>query len=263
MARLTEKQLREKYPDWFKHEKVQESQPTDIVTQVIKNRKLVEVGAGDPGKQKDSFAYVQTEVDLTRKRIGFVGAHGWDKVNYPKVEKDLATIHTAKKLDFMIMESNNTGIHVIDSLKYIHKVPVIGIYTSKNIKSEEIIRKGMTMDKNDMVTWINSKRQKKQLVFPGQLSPGLKKLKNQFDSFVKKVTPGGTTTYQAEGEEHDDFVMAAMINLFFVRTRLFKEGGKGHVAVPFSYGNKVEVDQIGTALKPHQYLLSSSVYQPK
>ncbi len=187
--------------------------------------KTVRVGSGDPGRFKDSFAFILMEYLPKENVIHVLGAYGWKNIDYPTVEKDIARIHKIKALDFFICESNNTGIHVIESLQKIHGIPVIGITTSNQIKSPEIIRKGRTMDKVEMVGWINNKRQKNQILFPKKKTTGILTLLAQLNSFVRMTTPAGLTTYRAEGHEHDDVAMAFMVGLFYIRRSIIKDFG--------------------------------------
>ncbi len=225
--------------------------------------KNVRIGSGDPGRFRDAFAFVLTEFIATTNVIHILGAHAWQGLDYPRVERDITDIHKKKKLDFFICEQNNTGIHVIESLQKIHGIPVIGITSSNRITSEQIIRKGKTMDKVEMVGWVNNKRLKNQILFPKKLTKGILTLLAQLNSFVRKTTPAGYTTFQADGTEHDDFVMALLVNLFFIRRSIMHDFGKYKRALVTRKFNPEPSDTVGSGLSGSQYLIGSSSIIPE
>lgn len=205
---------------------------------------IYRIGSGDPGRFKDSFAFVLTEFERMKNKIYVKGARDWKDEEYPKVEAELARIHEEKELDFFIVEQNNTGIHVLESLRIIHHVPVIGINSAREVKDPAKIRKGKTMDKVEHTGWINEKRADGTIVFPKVDTPGTKKLFNQLNTFVRKTTPSGQTTYAAEGAQPDDYVMAFMVNTFFIRRHLMKDLKIRRLVL-----NKKHSDRYGQELK--------------
>lgn len=225
--------------------------------------KNIRVGSGDPGRFRSSFAFVLTEFMAQTNVIHILGAHAWEGQDYPRVERDITSIHEKKKLDFFICEKNNTGIHVIESLQKIHGIPVIGITSSNRITSEKIIRLGKTMDKVEMVGWVNNKRLKNQIIFPKTLTKGLLTLLAQLNSFVRKTTPAGYTTYQADGTEKDDFVMAFLVNLFFIRRSIMHDFGKYKRALVTRKFDPSPSDTIGSGLSGSQYLIGSQTIIPE
>lgn len=223
----------------------------------------IRVAGADPGRFKDSFAFVLLEYVSQDNVIHILGAHGWTGTNYPEVESDISIIHKKKKIDFLVCEKNNTGIHVIESLQKQHDIPVIGITSSNQIKSPKIIRQGKTMDKTEMVGWINNKRQKDQILFPKNKTQGIMTLLAQLNSFVRKTTPAGLTTYRAEGEEHDDFVMAFMVALFFIRRAIIKDFGK-YKRTMLSRKYEIEGDDLfGSGIPDGAILTGSTISSPE
>lgn len=223
----------------------------------------VRVAGADPGRFRDTFAFVLLEYVPDGNVIHVLGAHGWTNVDYPKVEQDITKIHRTKKIDFLICEQNNTGIHVIESLRKTHGIPVIGITSAAQIKSQQVINKGKTMDKVEMVGWINNKRQKNQILFPKNKTKGIMTLLAQLNSFVRKTTQAGHTSYQAEGEEHDDFVMAFMVALFYIRRAIIKDFGRYKRALVTRKFNVEPSDTIGSGLSGSQYLIGSQTIIPE
>lgn len=185
----------------------------------------------DPGKIHDSFAAIDITVKPKDKEIYINDAVGWLQENYPQMEKDIAQLHELIHFDKIICESNNTGVHVIDSLIKIHHVPILGITTSKNIKSDKVRKKGTTMDKNEMITWIKKKKQAGKIFFPKKKTPGLSKLNNQLAAFVRKTTEAGSVSYGSEGKEHDDFAMAFIIGCYYIKTYLLREGSRQRIVL--------------------------------
>lgn len=202
---------------------------TDEIIREKKLNKSLRIGSGDPGRFKDAFAFVLTRFLTREKIIQVIGAFGWKDREYPEIERQIAAIHRERALDFFVCERNNTGIHVIESLVKIHQIPVIGITSSNEIKSRKIQQQGRTMDKVEHVGWINSKRQKGQILFPKEKTPGILTLIAQLNTFTRHTTPAGKTTYRAEGQNPDDFAMAFMVNTFFIRRKLMKEGYKKRI----------------------------------
>jgi len=187
------------------------------------------IGSADPGGLRDAFAFVLLKYDKTDNVIYVLGAKGWKfksgQIEYPEVEEYVANIFTQYNLDFMVIEKNASGVHVIQSMQRKFHMPIKSVTTSNNIKTDKVIRAGKTMDKTEMVGWINKKRLEGKIKFPRKKTPGILTLENQLNSFIKKATASRQITYSAEGEEHDDFVMAFMVNLFYIRRWIMKDFG--------------------------------------
>lgn len=227
--------------------------------------KSYRIGSGDPGRFNDGFAFVLTRLEKLERdwKIYVLGAKGWKGEQYPVVESELAQIHTKKSLDFFVVEQNNTGINVIESLRLRYGIPVRSVVSSNRIKSAQVIRKGQTMDKFEMRAWIEEQRQFGRILFPKQKTDGIKQLESQLASFVRKVTKSGTVTYSAEGSQHDDFVMALMVNLFFIRRKLLKDLNHNRRRI---VTKKYEVDDsnsiFGTGIPSGSIMLGRSTYHP-
>lgn len=158
-----------------------------------------------------------------------MGGHEWKfvdgQIDYPSIERQLAGIHANSSIDFIVVEKNNTGLHVIQSLTRQYRIPVYGITTANNIKNRQIIQKGDTMDKNEQIGWINQERLRGNILKPRTSTPGIQKIFSQLDSFVRKRTPGGKITYSAQGNQPDDAVMTILIGTFFIRRKIFGDMG--------------------------------------
>jgi hypothetical protein len=189
----------------------------------------VRVLSCDPGGAHDSFFATLLQADKNKRKIYVVAGHEWKfvdgQIDYPTIEKQLSQIHSESNIDFLVVEKNNTGLHVIQSLKKNYHIPVFPITTANNIKNRQVIQKGETMDKNEQVGWINQERIKGNILKPTNISVGVQKIFSQLDSFVKKKTPGGKITYSAQGNQADDAAMTILIGTFFIRRKIFGDMG--------------------------------------
>lgn len=225
------------------------------------------VGSVDPGGQLNAFAFVLTQVDLANKVIYVLGAHQWHfsdgQIDYPTVEANLAKIHSSHHLSYFACESNNTGLHVMQTMKKQYGIPTFGITTANRIKSKKIIAKGETMDKVEHVAWVNSMRLQKKILFPKQKTPGLMVLDAQLDSFVKDLPKGRkVVTYHAE-EGDDDSVMAFLINTFFIRRKLFGDMGTTKHSVAFKkFGPSNDTIDLGSGVPEGSILLDRGEMVP-
>lgn len=225
------------------------------------------VGGGDPGGLFDSFGFVLIKYVHEQKLIQVLGAHEWKfadgQIDYPGVESDIVKIHHNQNLDYFVCEKNNTGIHVIQSLKNNYNVKVFPVTTSARVKSDNVIRKGDTMDKSEHVSWINKKRQEGKIVFPKKKTKGILTLESQLNSFVREVTQGGTVRYQAEGQGHDDLVMALMVATYFLRRKIMREGGRQkRVSLSKKYVGDGSNDLFGSGIPSGARLMGRDISMP-
>lgn len=225
------------------------------------------VGTADPGGKRDSFFFVLLRVNQQERKIYIIGGHEWkfvdNQIAYPEIERDLATINDTRNLDFFVVEQNNTGIHVIQTMKNQYHIPIVAVKTSGQLKERGVILKGDTMDKTEHVGWINFMRQEKRLLISKNVTPGIRKIILQLDSFVRVRTPGGKITYQAQGEQADDAVMALMVGTHFIRRKIFGEMGvrKHHTA--FKKYNTREISRhLKSAIPSDMKLAGRSVVMP-
>lgn len=225
------------------------------------------VGTADPGGKRDSFFFVLLRVDVPKRIIYIIGGHEWkfvdNQIEYPEIERDLASINLSRNLDFFVVEQNNTGIHVIQTMKNQYHIPIIAVKTSNLLKTRATIQKGDTMDKAEHVGWINSMRQQGRIKISSNMTTGIRTIISQLDSFVRVRTPSGKITYQAQGEQPDDAVMALMVGTHFIRRKIFGEMGVGkHFTVFKKYGRKAIVNHLKTAIPADMKMLGRDVIPP-
>lgn len=159
--------------------------------------------------QKDSFALVIIEAESNKIKVK--AAYSWRGKSYLEVEKKIAELHNTNSCDYYIVEQNNVGIHVIQSLRQNHDIPnIVPVTTSKDLREPD--KKPNTMDKNEMTRWILTQIEKGELVFPSlSTSKHITELKRQLSIFEEQRTSTGSVRYSAPNGEHDDYVMALML----------------------------------------------------
>lgn len=180
----------------------------------------------DPGKHRDAFAFVGTEIldgVLTVK-----GAKRWMGRNYLQVEEDITQIHRKKPFNVYVLELNNTGTHVYEVLTQQKNLPVIPVTTTKDIKDLEKKYDNKVMDKNEMVRLMAHWFQDGSIVFPTNKTPELMELERQLTIFAEHKTETGSVSYRAQGQEHDDLVMALMLACWYARHDI---GARGLIGV--------------------------------
>lgn len=176
---------------------------------------MIKVLGLDPGKQRDSFALVSVEEDgdkyLVKNAQRFLGR------DYLEVEKTIAILHQKAKFNYIILELNNTGHHVLEVLRNQYHLPVLAVTTTKDVTDEEKKRSHQIMDKNEMVRLMMHWFQDGTIVFPRNTNQELDELKRQLSIFSEIKTESGRVSYRAEGSEHDDLVMALMLCLHHLK----------------------------------------------
>lgn len=184
--------------------------------------KPLRIAGLDPGKRKDSFAMVVTEI--FENQVYVKGVKLWLHRKYIDVENDIRKIQDTNPMDFWVLEINNTGEHVFESLVYQKEmINVIPVFTSRELKDQVKIAAGKVMSKNEIVRFClklaqNSKKgEKPSIVFPKDPSPAMRELERQWALFAEKTTEAGNTTYSAEGDEHDDATMALILAIWLGR----------------------------------------------
>ncbi len=214
----------------------------------------------DPGKQRDSFAFVGTKVE--NKAIYVLGAKRWLGRAYLDVEKEIASIHTSQPFTYYVVERNNTGEHVIEVLKRNYSLPVLAVTTGRELKTKEKIYSPKVMDKNEMVKYMIVLIQEKKLIFPKIKTMELTELDRQMSIFAEHKTDAGKFTYHAEGQEHDDLVMALMLACFIGRYYINKkEGVKKSTGVSRKFLHEDE-DLLGSGV-PEEYVVHGrAVWNP-
>ncbi|MCH9657197.1 hypothetical protein K0U27_00645 [archaeon] len=186
----------------------------------------IKILSGDPGKIRDSFFIVGTEIKQNKLYVRLsVRRQGRA---YKQVCAEYAAISKKHGFKFNLIEANNTGQFVIEELEQVHHIPVIGVTTTKDIKDEKKKNVVERMDKNENVKWFLNMKAEHRIIFPTDenCSADMLELKRQIAIFAEHKTEAGSVSYYAPGSEHDDGVMALLINCQKAKQYL-KVGGKG------------------------------------
>lgn len=178
---------------------------------------MVRIAGLDSGKSRDSSALVGIDVDHRERMIKILNAKRWLGRDYIDVEKEIAHIHQSKPFDFYMVETNNVGVHVWEVLKHKYQMPAYPVTTSKDIKDPKKQQGYKVMDKNAMVKLMLQWKAEERLLFPSSTNAELEELKRQLSIFSEHRTDSGSVSYYAEGQEHDDLVMALMLACFKAR----------------------------------------------
>lgn len=176
------------------------------------------IAALDPGKMHDSFGFVVIRVD--EDSITVRAAREWKGRDYADVERTVAKYHLKHNFDhIVVVEQNNIGVHVIETLIRQYNLPIVAVFTSKNIKDNKKVMSAKTMDKNMMANYIATLMKHTdedgnpdpKLKFPKNGSKDMKELERQVAIFAEHRTESGNVSYHASGQEHDDLAMALML----------------------------------------------------
>lgn len=189
----------------------------------------IKILSGDPGKIRDAFFIVGTEI--TNDKLYVRLAIQRKGRAYKQVCEEFADISRKHNFTFNLIEANNTGQFVIEELQQVHHISVIGVTTTKDIKDEKKKNKVERMDKNENVKWFLNMKAEHRIIFPTDknCSADMLELKRQIAIFAEHKTDAGSVSYYAPGSEHDDGVMALMINIQKVKQYLKPGGGRDHV----------------------------------
>lgn len=174
---------------------------------------MVKLGAGDPGKKKSKFGLLI--IDVLPREVRVLGAKQM-QMDYTAVEAEIDSLHKRFALHRFILELNNTGQHVIDSMKRYHpSVPVWPITTvGRALTNEDKIQGMQTMHKQGAAEYVKRLKDAGILKFPEQTTPDLEELKRQMEGFLPHITPAGHMSYYTDGEQADDLVMCLIMGCY-------------------------------------------------
>jgi len=216
----------------------------------------------DSGKRRDSFAFCGIEVK--NDNIYITGVKTWLGRNYMEVEKLISDIHDRTPFNFYCVEINNTGEQVFEELKYRYKIPnVIPTFTSANVKDQSKINSGKVMPKNQMTMWLARMFQNNRIKFPKKSNKHVDELKRQISIFSEVITESGSVSYRAEGQEHDDTVMALMLACFIGRHYIKNnEGFSQGLQITSRKFDQGQEDIYGTGVPSYAESLHREVFTP-
>ena len=213
----------------------------------------------DPGKQHDSMALVYTELD---KDVIYVKAcKRWLGKKYLKVQQEIADIHSRFDFDYIALERNGVGEPIVEGLADLD-LPIVPIYTTANLKDPAKQTSSKLMDKNSMAVLMMQLFEDDRIVFPVKKTRDIQELQRQLSIFSEHKTDAGNVSYRAQGSEHDDLVMALMLNVFVCR-HLFERTNKiKAVSRDINQELREEFDE-ESGIPPYAISMGRSVIYPK
>lgn len=212
----------------------------------------------DPGKQHDSMALVFTE--LEKDVIHVRACKRWLGKKYLKVQKEIADIHERFDFDYIALERNGVGEPIVEGLADLG-LPIVPIYTTANLKDPAKMTSSKLMDKNSMAVLMMQLFEEDRIVFPAKSTRDIDELKRQLSIFSEHKTDAGNVSYRAQGSEHDDLVMALMLNVFVCR-HLFERTNKMKAYSSDSHNQALEEWEEESGIPPYAYSLGKSVIYP-
>ena len=237
-----------------KFEEIPDTIPMDWDKPTLKSAFL------DTGGSPDFACLTMCRVDIPERIIYVTGAMFWqlsekDNVFFATIRNDIAKLHMIHKFDLMGCETNNYGRNEIESLRREYGINMVGINTTGKITDKKKIRKGLSMDKAEIVRYTNSwqqntkvdptnERKLGQIKFMKNKTPELLKVYNEVGNFVRKMPEGigatGQPKFGAEGTGHDDGVMSMLGNFHIIKTKIFRiYTGNGSVGAVPNVENRV------------------------
>lgn len=216
----------------------------------------------DPGRNKNSFAFLGGSVNEKNESIVLFLAKRWKgslQQNYVKIEKEIADRHKLKPFDEYIVETNNTGIHVIDVLKTIHRLPIIPVTTVGKLKDQN--KHPFSQEKKDMMYWIlHMKAEGKIEIPPPSTSSEWAECHRQLSNYQMIMSKAGNETFTSP-DDNDDYV-SALINLSWrIRQKFLKIQRSSYRTISRRFTGNQE-DIYGTGLRDGDVLVSKSIFYP-
>jgi hypothetical protein len=174
-------------------------------------------------------------VRLAKRRLG---------KSYLSVCGEFANLSHKHNFDYNVIEYNNTGVAVVEMLTDqfgLKVVPITTINMGREMKKKVSPK---NMDKYEVVHRFISRKENHQIVFPSdsKCSEDMLELKRQVAIFAEHRTEAGNVQYYAPGSEHDDGVMALLININLAET--FLDGKKRTIKIAskrVTYGDDEDI----------------------
>ncbi len=128
------------------------------------NKNIVDSGFLDTGGAVDYAAFNMCTTDTIARKIYIRDTIFWklsekDHVTFASIRNDVAILY--EKIHFALIgcETNNYGRTEIESLRRDYGMRIIPFNTVGKLTSKKIIQRGLTMEKNAIVKFVNSWRQ--------------------------------------------------------------------------------------------------------
>lgn len=177
---------------------------------------IVKRAAISHSKYRNEFGVVGIEANSDAKKIRVKLARQWPRTQINTIPEKIALLHSKVQWGQTYVDQL-TGEHFIQDLRRQHKMQINVINTNKNLKEPDDIERVKIMDKIEMVQWMVTVKQKRQIEFPERPTSYMKELESQMALFTEHKTESGNVDYFAPGDEFDNLTKALMIACFSVR----------------------------------------------
>jgi len=119
------------------------------------------------------------------------------------------------------------------------------------------------MDKNEMVKYMIILAGEGRVIYPANKSPEMKELQRQMSIFAEHKTESGKSfAYYAEGNEHDDLVMALMLACFVARYYINRKASRATYGAASRSFTVQDEDLLGSGVPEEYQTLGRAVWQP-
>ncbi len=175
--------------------------------------KSINLLIGDPGKSNDPFGVLGLRGTYPEKKIFVRHAKQFKREPYRIVAKHFEKLHRQINFDYMILEKNFDYENVSKAFAHL---PITYITTSSNLTAETR-DKGVSVDKNFMIDWLQKQYKNHTIQVPSVQSVDMQELLNQRNQIVGITGPSGHVSYKAQRNRHDDLFMTELIGCNFIR----------------------------------------------
>ena len=166
-------------------------------------------------------------------------AEQWSRKELSRIPMYIKKLHDEKQWDVTYVDQSSAE-HFIEEMKTLLKLKIIT--TKKNMNDPKELKKIKVMDKIELVQWMLSLFQNKQLKTSKPPTKGMEELFTQMGVFSENTTEAGGVDYFSPGDQYDNLVKALMIACFSVRKVI--KGYTGEVICgPIQINNGLNEDQ--------------------
>ena len=201
---------------------------------------MIRIAGLDSGKQKDQSCLVSIQVNPILKEVFVEACKFWPRrTEYEKIEADIARIHITRQWRSIMVEVNNVGEHVYETLLRRYGLPVRPVTTIAKLSGDRVKkttaqRLRRSMPKNEMVLLFLKLKKLHKVKFPKTPSKDMQQLITQLTAFSETKTKAGHVSYGGAGSSHDDGVMSLLMALFEAKP-LLEQDNQVHVGGPVSH----------------------------
>ena len=175
-------------------------------------------------KFRNAIGLVGIEIDSKQNKIRVRLAKQWSRDKLNIIPDEIGELYKKIKWGNTYIDQQ-TGQHLIQSLKQKEERPLRIIHTQKNLKDADEIERIKIMDKIEMAQFMLELRQNHVIEFPEKPSKDMTELEEQVALYMEHKTEAGTIDYYAPGEELDSLIKGLLIACFAARKILSGNDG--------------------------------------